>query len=104
MLFNLWDGIRTSADTKSCRVDHKHCADENRQKLSVSETFEKARCVSLNQEPTVHAKNPGGDDTLNEHERERGNSAVKSFHLKVPKASLQRFISRDNAMERNGGV
>ena len=36
--------------------------------------------------------------------RERGNSAVKSFHLKVRKAPLQRFISRDNAMVRNGRV
>ena len=60
--------------------------------------------MSVNYEPTVLAKNPGGNDTLNEHERERGNSAVKSFHLKVRKASLQRFISRDNAMVRNGRV
>ena len=91
---------------KSCRVDDKHCADENRRKTISIRDPKKARCVSLNYEPTVLAKNPGGDDTLNEHERERerGNSAVKSFHLKVQKASLQRFISQDNAMVRNGLV
>ena len=55
----------------------------------------------MNYEPTALAKNPGGDDTLNEHERERGNSAVKSFHLKVRKASLQRFISLESR-ERGG--
>jgi len=79
-------------------------ADENRRKTISIRDPEKAMCVSLNYEQTVLAKNPGGDDTLNEHERERGNSAVKSFHLKVWKASLQRFISRDNAMVRNGRV
>ena len=79
-------------------------ADENRRKTISIRDPEKARCVILNYEPTVLAKNPVGDDTLNEHERERGNSAVKSFHLKVRKASLQRVISRDNAMVRNGRV
>ena len=85
-------------------MDDKHCADENRRKTISIRDPEKEKCVSLNYEPTVLAKNPGGYDTLNEHERERGNSAVKSFHLKVRKASLQRFISRDNAMVRNGRV
>ena len=46
-------------------------ADENRRKTVSIRDPEKARCVSLNYEPTVLAKNPGGDDTLNEHERER---------------------------------
>ena len=69
-------------------------ADENRRKTISIRDPEKARCVSSNYEPTVLAKYPGGDDTLNEHERERGNSAVKSFHLKVRKASLQLYFSR----------
>jgi len=48
-------------------------ADENRRKTISIRDPEKAKCVSSNYEPTVLAKNPGGDDTLNEHERERGN-------------------------------
>ena len=89
---------------KSCRVDDKHCADKNRRKTVSIRDPEKAKYVSLNYEPTVLVKNPGGDDSLNEHERERGNSAAKSFHLEVRKASLQRFISLDNATVRNGRV
>ena len=85
-------------------MDDKHCADENRPKTISIRDPEKARCVSLNYEPTVLAKNAGGNDTLNEHERERGNSAAKSFRLKVRKASLQRSISRDNDMVGNGRV
>ena len=46
-------------------------ADENRRKIISIRDPEKARFVSLNYEPTLLAKNPGGDDTLNEHERER---------------------------------
>jgi len=52
----------------------------------------------LNHEPTALAKNPVGDQSLNDEANTRREiTAVKSFHLKTLTVALQRFVSQDNA-------
>ena len=77
-------------------MNDKHCADENRRKTISIRDPEKARCVSLNYELTVLAKNPGGDGTLNEHEREREGKQCRKIisHESAESNSPEVYFSR----------
>jgi len=96
VLFNLWDGIRTSADKQILsRGWQTLCKRESSKNYQHQRPWEsKVREFELWADSTCE-KSWRRIYFERTRERERGNSAVKSCHLKVRKASLQRFISRD---------